>query len=540
MDIIKITELVVTSIAIFATLILGFIIFFDNKRSITNRTFLMFALVTVCLCVFNYLTYQFNSPILVLWLLRIAIFFAVWLSFLIFQLFYVFPHDTIKFPNYHKFIILPAVVFVSLLVLTPLVFSKVLEFYPNGHVSKIQNGPAIIIFGLSIITLVFGGIFILFKKMLRATGKEKLSTRLIFIGTLITFSLFIIFNFVLPVLFGIAFFVSFAAIFLLPFIILTFYAIVRHQLFSVKVIATELLVFTIWIIILIEALTRDSWGEGILEGTILLFVMVFGIFLIRSVRKEVSRREEFELLSKELGVANEKLKELDQMKTDFISIASHQLRTPLTAIKGYSSMILEGTYGDTSVKTKGAVDKIFQSAQRLIYIVNDLLDISRIEQGKFTLTLEDVKAADVLKDVVEELKPNAQKNNLDLSFVVAVDDAEIKIKADFGKIRQVFSNLIDNAIKYTPSGFVKVEFKSDGNNALISISDSGVGMSDVTIKNLFQKFSRAKGIAKMHTDGSGLGLYVAKQIIDAHHGRVWAESDGENKGSQFYVELPMG
>src|SRR3989344_5277783 len=107
MDIIKITELIVTSVAIFATLILGFIVFLDNRRSLTNRTFLMFALVTVCLNVFNYLTYQYNSPILVLWLLRISVFFAVWLSFLIFQLFYVFPHNTVKFPDYYKFIIFP-------------------------------------------------------------------------------------------------------------------------------------------------------------------------------------------------------------------------------------------------------------------------------------------------------------------------------------------------------------------------------------------------------------------------------------------------
>ncbi|MEK7098247.1 MAG: HAMP domain-containing sensor histidine kinase, partial [Patescibacteria group bacterium] len=376
-------------------------------------------------------------------------------------------------------------------------------------------------------------------KMFRAAGIEKKQLKIILAGTIISYVLIIAFNLILPVVFQDTRFIPLVPIFLFPSLAFTAYAIIKHQLFNVKVIATELLVFTIWIIILIELLTKTSWGERILEGFIFFFMVIFGVLLIRSVRQEVSKRLQFELLSKELAVANDKLKELDDLKTDFISIASHQLRTPLTAIKGYSSMIMEGTYGESPVKIKGAVDRIFQSAQRLIYIVNDLLDISRIEQGKFTLTLEDVKVANVLRDVVEELKPNAQKNNLDVSFIVSVEDAEIKIKADFGKIRQVFLNLIDNAIKYTPSGFVKVELKNNGGNTLISISDSGVGMSDVTLRNLFQKFSRAKGIAKMHTDGSGLGLYVAKQIIGAHHGRVWAESDGEGRGSRFFVELPI-
>ena len=203
-------------------------------------------------------------------------------------------------------------------------------------------------------------------------------------------------------------------------------------------------------------------------------------------------------------------------------------------------MILEGTYGDTSLKIKGAVDKIFQSAQRLIYIVNDLLDVSRIEQGRFQLALEEVKIANVLKDVVEELRTNAQKKNLDLSFNVSIDDAEVKIKADPSKIRQVLTNLVDNAIKYTPSGYVKAELQRVGATVLISVKDSGAGISPETLSNLFQKFTRAKNVAKLHTDGSGLGLYIAKQIIDAHQGKIWAESTGEGHGSRFCVELPIG
>ncbi|OGC56190.1 hypothetical protein A3H26_03180 [candidate division WWE3 bacterium RIFCSPLOWO2_12_FULL_36_10] len=388
--------------------------------------------------------------------------------------------------------------------------------------------------------MVFASIFLLFKKTRESVGLEKKQFQLILIGTFTTYILIIIFNLIFPIVLKDVGFIKFTPIFLFPSVAFISYAIIKHGLFDIKIIATELLVFVIWIIVFVEILTKTSWEERIIESVIFLFVVVFGIFLIRSVRKEVSQREKFELLSKELGVANAKLQELDQMKTDFISIASHQLRTPLTAIKGYSSMILEGTYGDTSLKIKGAVDKIFQSAQRLIYIVNDLLDVSRIEQGRFQLALEEVKIANVLKDVVEELRTNAQKKNLDLSFNVSIDDAEVKIKADPSKIRQVLTNLVDNAIKYTPSGYVKAELQRVGATVLISVKDSGAGISPETLSNLFQKFTRAKNVAKLHTDGSGLGLYIAKQIIDAHQGKIWAESTGEGHGSRFCVELPIG
>ncbi|MEK7066771.1 MAG: ATP-binding protein [Patescibacteria group bacterium] len=535
-------DLLSIGLAVAATGILGFVVFLNNRRNITNQSFFLFTLFTILWGIVNYLSYQFNIAGLVIWILRMAIFFAVWHTFSFFTFCFVYPRDKLKFPRWYKFVLVPLVVIISSLTLTPLVFSGVESFYSSGQVSKVGNGPAIPLFGLLVVGLIFSGIFLLFKKMFKVVGTERTQLIFIIVGTVITFILILIFNFVLPALFGIAQFVSLGGIFLIPFIALTFYAIARHQLFEVKVIATEMLIFVIWVAIIIELLMANSLKERIVEGGILLLMIIFGIFLIRSVRLEVSRREEFELLSKELGAANEKLKELDQMKTDFISIASHQLRTPLTAIKGYSSMLLEDTYGELPLKVRGTVEKVFQSAQRLIFIVNDLLDTSRIEQGRFQVSFERVGVANIIKDVVEELKPNAETRGLQLQLEMSPDDAEIVVQADPSKLRQVVTNLIDNAIKYTEQGYVTVVLRktSGGNRALISVKDTGFGMSAQSMQNLFQKFSRAKNVSKLHVDGSGLGLFIAKQIIEAHNGRIWAESAGENKGSQFYVELPMG
>jgi len=244
---------------------------------------------------------------------------------------------------------------------------------------------------------------------------------------------------------------------------------------------------------------------------------------------------------KELKVANKKLKEVDKQKTDFISIASHQLRTPLTAIKGYTSMILEGTFGKMSLDIKGVVDKVFQSSQRLIYIVNDMLDVSRIEEGRLRYEYEDVKVANLIKEVFEELSINTKTKNLDFTFSVEPEDAEILVNADYGKLRQSLTNVIDNAIKYTESGFVKLSLgkTEDGKNIVFEVKDSGIGMAKDQLSSVFEKFERSKDAIKTHTEGSGLGLYVAKEMIKTMGGVVWAASEGLKKGSQFYIKFPI-
>ena len=304
-------NLLLIGIAVIANGILGTIVFLSDRKSITNKTFFFLNLLTICWGAFNYLSNQFSSPEIVIWLLRAAIFFAVWNSLALFQFAYVFPKREIVFPRWYKFGAVPIVAIAAVLTLTPLVLSEIIGFYSNGQVSKVSNGPAIPIFGLVVMGLVFGGIFYLVHKMSHSTTEEKIRFKAMIAGMSLSFSLIIIFNMILPAFFNNADFIFLSPILLLPFIGTSFYAISKYQLFNVKVIITELLVFVIWIIVFVEVLTKTSWEERIIEGAIFLFVVIFGIFLIRSVRKEVSQREKFELLSKDLVAANAKLQELD-------------------------------------------------------------------------------------------------------------------------------------------------------------------------------------------------------------------------------------
>jgi len=539
-EIIKNINLIIVGVVGVTMLILGSTVILSNRHSITNRTFFFLTISIISWSFFNYLSFQSSEPSIVLWILRLVMFSAVWFAFFVFRFLYVLPNEKVIFPKIYRIVIIPAVILVAILTLTPYVFSNIVEFSPDGTVAKVANGPAIILFGIVVIALNGSGVFYLIKKMIGAVDKkEKIRYQLVFVGMIATILLIIVFNFIFPAFFNQSRYIALATLFTFPFVAFTAYAIVKYKLLNIKVIATELLTFAIWIAVLIDLLLSKETGDRIFEGGLLVFIVIFGVLLIRSVRKEVSQREYLEVITKELESANEKLKELDDLKTDFISIASHQLRTPLTAIKGYTSMIMEGTYGEVSEKVRETIRKVFQSAQRLIYIVNDLLDISRIEQGRFTIALEPIKVANVLKDVVEELQQNAKTKNLSLELAVAPENMEVTASADFNKIRQVFLNVIDNAIKYTNEGYVKVGVEKRANDVFVAVKDSGLGISEASMKNLFQKFSRAKGVTKLHTDGSGLGLFIVKKIMEAHGGDVWAESEGEGKGSQFYVSIPL-
>jgi len=252
----------------------------------------------------------------------------------------------------------------------------------------------------------------------------------------------------------------------------------------------------------------------------------------RTLQKEVKRQ------TKDLRDANIRLQQLDKAKSEFISLASHQLRTPLTAIKGYISMLLEGSWGNIPEKQRDNLEKVYLSNERLINLVEDLLTVSRIESGRLEFELKLISLENLTEDVVSELSQLATKKGVYLKYVKP-DEPLPKVRVDSLKIRQVIQNLIDNAIHYTREGGAVIRLKQKKDKIIFSIKDTGVGVSKEEKVVLFEKFSRGKGVSKMHTEGTGLGLYLAARLVKAHKGRIWVESEGKGKGSTFFFELPI-
>jgi len=233
-------------------------------------------------------------------------------------------------------------------------------------------------------------------------------------------------------------------------------------------------------------------------------------------------------------------KMVERIKTEFVSLAAHQLRTPLSAIKWTLDMLLNGDLGEITVEQKDFIGKTYQSNERMINLINDLLDVTRIEEGKYLYrpTLTDLGT--IVQFVMNSCKEEVQRKKLNLEFKKPIPKLP-KIILDVEKIRLVVQNLLENAIKYTPSGgkiTVSLKHLKDKKEAELQVQDTGVGIPKDQQERVFTKFFRAANVMRLDTGGSGLGLFISKNIVEAHGGRIRFESE-EGKGTTFYLSLPI-
>lgn len=233
-------------------------------------------------------------------------------------------------------------------------------------------------------------------------------------------------------------------------------------------------------------------------------------------------------------VTKEKL--IEKMKTEFVSVAAHQLRTPLSAIKWTIRMILDGDVGEINEEQRELLEQTYISNERMIRLINDLLDVSRIEEGRLLYDQKDARIEDVIDSVIEASQEMLRNKNM----VLEVNKKETpKVKIDKEKIGVVIQNLLENAIKYTEQGGkIKITLDNDEKNVIFKIEDSGVGIPKSQQDRIFTKFFRAENVTRMETNGTGLGLYTTKNIVQAHKGQIWFESE-ENKGTTFYFTIPI-
>lgn len=240
--------------------------------------------------------------------------------------------------------------------------------------------------------------------------------------------------------------------------------------------------------------------------------------------------------TRQLRATNKKLKELNNSKDDFISMTSHQLRTPLTSIKGYISLVADGDAGKVNAAQRKLLAQAYSGSEKLVYLVADLLNVSRIKTGKFTLERQPTNLVELVKAEVEQLKEEAASRGLEL--VCEVPDSFPTLQLDETKLRQVVMNYIDNAIYYTPrGGRVVAQLKEFPHSIEFRVIDNGIGVPKAERHQLFQKFYRAKNAQRTRPDGTGLGLYMAQKVIASHGGAIIFDTE-EGKGSQFGFMFP--
>jgi signal transduction histidine kinase len=273
---------------------------------------------------------------------------------------------------------------------------------------------------------------------------------------------------------------------------------------------------------IIDNLVRQS----ITNAIIILIVTVLVVVLLLLTNTRLLR---YALLSR-------KLKEVDQMKDEFISMASHELRTPITGIRGYLDMLLRDDLGTIPPRAKEALVNLNIGAERLSDLIEDLLNVSRIEQGRLEMKFENIEILPVINEVINELMPMASEKSLTLTHQGEQNIPKLYLDRD--RMKQVLINIVGNSLKYTEEGSVTIHTEIKNNSLRVMVEDTGIGMSAQATEKLFTKFFRIKSAKTQAIAGTGLGLWITKQLVELMKGAIEAQSI-EGKGSQFVITLRL-
>lgn len=314
------------------------------------------------------------------------------------------------------------------------------------------------------------------------------------------------------------------------FIAFLSYLIVAYKTLNIKLLGAQALVVSLIALIASELLFVTSYGNRVLVSITLALAVFFGFFLVRSVKREVRQRELIEKQEQELEVIN-------KQQENLLHFISHEIKGYLTKSEAAFAAITEGDYGAISDQLKTMSNTALADVRKGVATVMDILSASNLKKGTVTFKKAAFDFRVAVQKIVAEQKTAAQEKGLTIE--VEMEEGKYSMEGDEEKIREhVIRNLIDNAIRYTPSGAIQVKL-SDGDGKIhFSVKDSGVGITPEDMKNLFTEGGHGKDSIKVNVHSTGYGLFIAKQVVGAEGGKIWAESEGAGKGSRFTVELP--
>ncbi len=522
------------SVGVVAALLIsiGFTVFLNDMESITHKSFLALTGTSVIWSLFNYGIYKSPDPIIMLWILRLIMFTATWFAFSLFTFFYVFPNRKQILPMWYRFLLFPATVIISLMTLSPLVFTEISSFSANGQIQQVTRGPGIFLFGILVFILDFGAILLIARKMLLARGSARNSYRTILIGTVTTIFLIIIFSFILPAFFGNSTFVAYGTLALLPFIGVTAYAIEHGRVLNVKEVGVAFLVSALAIATFIELIFTTNPILILFRISLFILILFVGLLLIRGVVKEVKQREEIEKLVEELQQTNSRQEGL-------VHFIGHEVKGFLTKAAGAFAALSEGDFGELPSTLKPFVDRALLDTRESTDSVAGILKASNLKKGTVTYVKEPFDLKTLVREAVEKARPTAEQKGISLSLVID-DSSSYQMTGDKAQINDhVLRNLIDNAISYTPSGSINVSLKKENGKIIFAVKDTGVGITEEDKRRLFTEGGHGKDSQTINVHSTGYGLFIAKQITEAHGGTIRAESDGAGNGATFAVELPI-
>ena len=531
----KITSLLITALI---NLILGIVVLAQGKRNKSTITFSILTL-TISVWAISLFFFSITKDINTALIFSKGAYFSGGLISIILLNFSIFFNNnrlqkkTIILLQFYNTI---ALFFLAFSVYSGGVITEIKYLVPSGKLLLVF-GPTYIYYSLLTSFSLFASLCLLIQKNFQTDNLLiKIQIKYIFVGITISIIGAVVPNLIFPSMGNFEFY-WLGPIFTLIMIILISIAVFKHNLFNIKIIAVEFLAFLFSLTILIQFILSSA-EDKIINGVLFVFVAGFSIRLVRSILKETQKRKRIIQLGRDLTVANENLRQLDQKKSDFISIASHQLRSPLTAIKGYASLLLEGSFGKIPDKAREAVAKIFEASQSLITTIENFLTASHIERGKMLCKFETFDLQVVIEEMAKELSILVNEHDLELNFN-RKPEQKFFVQADIIKIKQVINNLLNYSVKNTKKGFIKISIShyQRRDKIRLTISDTGEGVERDRLRQLFERYEQNILSSEANSKVS-VELFIVKEIIKAHHGKIWAESGGIGRGLTFIIELP--
>jgi signal transduction histidine kinase len=511
-----------------ANLVVVWFVYSRDQTEPTNRLFALFTFFIALWALVILLFRSVDNPEVALTLIKLSYVAALILALCFYHFSVIFPIP-VRIGAAHRLATYGIAVGVTVLLLLPGALAEAIVFEPWGK-QVILEPIGWSIFAAAFLFFFVGGQVGLLLKIPSTAGTVR--TQLIVVAsTVIIVGLCgMFFNLLLPSPFFEDFqYIWTGPLFTFLFAVVMTYAIFRYKLFNARAAMSELLVFALVLVLLIRALLAGSFGEWWLDTSILAAACVLGALLIASVDKEIRQRETIE-------AQKDAIERASAEKSEFMSFASHEIRNPVTAIRGYASLMLEGSAGALDEEARRTAKKISALSDDVLGLINDFLSKSKAELGQITYRPELFDLGKLAIDIAGTMRPEVEKRDLVLRF--NGEGTELPVRSDLAKIKEVMRNIIDNAIKYTPAGSITVSLDKHGGFARVGVTDTGVGISPENLPRLFAKFSRADSHGE-NSGGSGLGLYLAKTFVEAQGGTIRAESAGEGNGSTFVIELPL-
>ncbi|MEK7461709.1 MAG: ATP-binding protein [Patescibacteria group bacterium] len=455
----------------------------------------------------------------------------------IFSIYFCYSFLFIKeVPTWCNYIFL--IIYTGILLLVPTTLN--ISYFNLSNCEGVVGRLWDIIYILELVILLIIPVIVIEKFIKSSTRKEKFLSILLPIGVLLFLGFFWASNYFAELsktyeinLWG--------PLGMVVFLLILMYLIVQFRAFNIKLIATQ--AFLVILIILIGSqlffVTTDI--NRILIGITLILTVISGLLLVKSVKREIEQREKIEKLAGELKIANEG-------QANLIHIINHQIKGYMTKARlVFDALLTDKDYGPVSESAQHLVKEGYDSVTEGVNFVTDFLNASNIEKGTYKYEMQSLDMRELVQGVAEKQRETAEDKGL--SFKLQIEEGNYNTRGDKTQLEQAIRNLIDNSIRYTPKGEVKIQMSrlrqgfdgqaKDGDKILFKIEDTGVGISSELKSKLFTKGGRDKDSLKVNINSTGFGLSFVKEVAEAHKGRVWVESAGTGRGSTFFMELPV-